>query len=134
MLLLTLFVQAPARAEPVERSNTVLLSVAAPAGEAAELEAVARGLLARLDVTIEARRVPRIDLTELRVEPRVGEIRQHERRRKPRERHFGRGEARRIVPGRRRRGWGRKEERADERETSRTHGRAPTSTRGRGED
>jgi hypothetical protein len=61
-----LLVQAPARAEPGERSNTLLLSVAAPAGETERLEAVARELLARLDVEIEVRRVPRIDIAELR--------------------------------------------------------------------
>jgi hypothetical protein len=44
----------------------VLLSVAAPAGETEAIEAVARELLARLDVPIEVRRVPRIDLAELR--------------------------------------------------------------------
>jgi hypothetical protein len=44
----------------------VLLSVAAPAGETEGLEAVARELLARLDMQIEVRRVPRIDLAELR--------------------------------------------------------------------
>jgi hypothetical protein len=42
------------------------LSVAAPAGETERLEAVARELLARFDVQIEVRRVPRIDLAELR--------------------------------------------------------------------
>jgi hypothetical protein len=66
ILLLLLLVQEPARAEPAERSNTVLLSVAAPAGETEALEAVARELLARLDMQIEVRRVPRIDLAELR--------------------------------------------------------------------
>lgn len=63
---MALFVQVPARAEPGARSNTLLLSVAAPAGESEALEAVARELLARLDMRIEVRRVPRIDLTELR--------------------------------------------------------------------
>jgi hypothetical protein len=63
---MVVFVQAPARAEPSERSNTLLLSVAAPAGEAERLEAVARELLARLDMQIEVRRVPRIDIAELR--------------------------------------------------------------------
>jgi hypothetical protein len=58
--------QAPARAEPGERSNTLLLSVAGPAGEAEELEVVARELLARLDMQIEVRRVPRIAVAELR--------------------------------------------------------------------
>jgi hypothetical protein len=58
--------QAPAWAGPEERSSTVLLSVAAPAGETEAIEAVARELLARLDVPIEVRRVPRIDLAELR--------------------------------------------------------------------
>ena len=61
-----LLVQAPAWAEPEERSSTVLLSVAAPAGETEALEAVARELLARLDMQIEVRRVPRIDPAELR--------------------------------------------------------------------
>lgn len=66
-------VQAPARAEPSERSNTLLLSVAAPAGETERLEAVARELLSRLDMNIEVRRVPRIDLTELRRAQAPGE-------------------------------------------------------------
>ena len=44
----------------------MLLSVAAPAVETDALEAVARELLARLEVQIEVRRVPRIDLAELR--------------------------------------------------------------------
>jgi hypothetical protein len=59
-------VQHPAWAEPEERSNTVLVSVAAPAGETEALEAVARELLTRLEMQIEVRRVPRIDLAELR--------------------------------------------------------------------
>jgi hypothetical protein len=42
------------------------LSVAAPAGETEGLEAVARELLARLDMQLEVRRVPRIDIAELR--------------------------------------------------------------------
>jgi hypothetical protein len=58
-------VQTPASAEPGERSSTLLLSVAAPAGETDRLEAVARELLARLNVQIEVRRVPRIDVAEL---------------------------------------------------------------------
>jgi hypothetical protein len=66
VLLLSLLVQAPAQAESGERSNTLLLSVAAPAGETERLEAVARELLARLDMQIEVRRVPRIDIAELR--------------------------------------------------------------------
>jgi hypothetical protein len=59
-------IQHPAWAGPEERANTVLLSVAAPAGETEALEAVARELLARLEMQIEVRRVPRIDLAELR--------------------------------------------------------------------
>jgi hypothetical protein len=59
-------VPAPARAEPEERGNTLLLSVAAPPGETERLEAVARELLARLDMRIEVRRVSRIDVAELR--------------------------------------------------------------------
>jgi hypothetical protein len=59
-------VQQPASAEPEERGNTVLVSVAAPAGEAEALEAVARELLARLEMQIEVRRVRRINLAELR--------------------------------------------------------------------
>jgi hypothetical protein len=59
-------IQHPAWAGPEERGNTVLLSVAAPAGETEALEAVARELLARLEMQIEVRRVPRIDLAELR--------------------------------------------------------------------
>jgi hypothetical protein len=66
VLLLLLLVQAPARAEAEGRANTVLLSVAAPAGETEALEGVARELLARLEMQIEVRRVPRIDLAELR--------------------------------------------------------------------
>jgi hypothetical protein len=66
-------VQVPARAEPSDRSNTLLLSVAAPAGETERLEAVARELLSRLDMNIEVRRVPRIDLTELRRAQAPGE-------------------------------------------------------------
>jgi hypothetical protein len=42
------------------------LTVAAPAGESEELELVARELLARLDMQLEVRRVPRIDIAELR--------------------------------------------------------------------
>jgi hypothetical protein len=59
-------VQVPARGEQGERSNTLLLSVAAPVGETERLEAVARELLARLDMQIEVRLVPRIDIAELR--------------------------------------------------------------------
>ncbi|HEY3493135.1 MAG TPA: hypothetical protein VGK73_00560 [Polyangiaceae bacterium] len=61
-----LLVQQPAWAELGQRGSTVLLSVAAPPGETEALEAVARELLARLDMQIEVRRVPRIDLAELR--------------------------------------------------------------------
>lgn len=67
-----------ARAEPSERGNTLLLCVAAPAGETERLEGVARELLSRLDVQIELRRVSRIDLAELR------------RRLAPGERYFAR--------------------------------------------
>lgn len=53
-------------AEARERSSTLLLSVAAPAGEAERLEVVTRELLARLDTPVEMRRVPRIDVAEMR--------------------------------------------------------------------
>jgi hypothetical protein len=66
LLLAALCVQVPARAEPSERGNTLLLNVAAPAAEAERLEIVARELLARLDTQVEVRRVPRIDVAELR--------------------------------------------------------------------
>lgn len=56
----------PLRAWADERSSTLLLSVAAPAAETTRLETVARELLTPLDVQLELRRVPRIDLAELR--------------------------------------------------------------------
>jgi hypothetical protein len=55
----------PARAAG-ERGSTLLLSVAAPAGEAERLEQVTRELLARLDVQVELRPVARVDVAEVR--------------------------------------------------------------------
>lgn len=68
LFALALAALAPARAlaEARERSSTLLLSVAAPAGEAERLEVVTRELLARLDTPVELRRVPRIDVAEMR--------------------------------------------------------------------
>jgi hypothetical protein len=67
-MLLALFalVLAPATAAANERSNTLLLTVAAPAAEAERLEAVMRELLARLSMEVEMRRVERIDVREIR--------------------------------------------------------------------
>lgn len=70
---MALLVPAAVRAEPAERSNTLLIRVAAPAGETERLEVVARELLSRLDVQIEVVRVPRIDVAELRRPLAVGE-------------------------------------------------------------
>lgn len=56
----------PAKVRADERRSTLLLSVAAPAEESARLEAVTRELLQPLDVQLEVRRVPRVDLMELR--------------------------------------------------------------------
>jgi len=64
-----LIVLSPARAWADERSNLLRLTVAAPAEESARLEAVTRELLEPFDVTLEVRRVPRIDLAELRRAP-----------------------------------------------------------------
>jgi hypothetical protein len=68
LFALALAALAPARvlAEARERSSTLLLSVAAPAGEAERLEVVTRELLARLDTSVELRRVARIDVAEMR--------------------------------------------------------------------
>jgi hypothetical protein len=57
---------APAMAAASERSNTLLLTVAAPAAEAERLEAVTRELLGRLSMQVEMRRVERIDVREMR--------------------------------------------------------------------
>jgi hypothetical protein len=53
-------------AQTVAPSERILLTVAAPADEAAQLDAVARELLARLEVQLELRRVQRLDLGEIR--------------------------------------------------------------------
>lgn len=57
---------APAKALAEERRNTLLLSVAATAEEASRLEGVTRELLAPLAVQLELRRVPRVDISEMR--------------------------------------------------------------------
>lgn len=54
------------RARAAERGSTLLLSVAAPTEESARLEAVAREVLQPLDVQLEVRRVPRVDVADLR--------------------------------------------------------------------
>ncbi len=64
--MLMLLALSPARARADERSSTLLLSIAAPSAESARLEAVARELLLPLGVQLELRRVPRIDVAELR--------------------------------------------------------------------
>lgn len=61
-----MLVLAPAMAAASERSNTLLLTVAAPEAEAERLEAVTRELLARLSMQVEMRRVDRIDVREMR--------------------------------------------------------------------
>jgi hypothetical protein len=66
VLALLALVLAPAMAAASERSNTLLLTVAAPPAEAERLEAVTRELLARLSMQVEMRRVERIDLREIR--------------------------------------------------------------------
>jgi hypothetical protein len=55
---------SPARAQ--DRASTVLITVAAPASEAEQLEAVARELLSRLQMQVELRRVGRIAYSEIR--------------------------------------------------------------------
>src|SRR5688500_6647961 len=57
---------AALQAQTATPSERILLTVAAPADEAGQLEAVARELLARLQVQLELRRVPRLDLGEIR--------------------------------------------------------------------
>lgn len=64
--MLSVLALAPAMAAAAERSNTLLLTVAAPAPEAERLEAVTRELLARLSMDVEMRRVVRIDVREMR--------------------------------------------------------------------
>jgi len=59
----------PARALATERSSVLLLTLAAPAEEAGQLEAVTRELLDPLDVQLEIRLVPRVDLLEMRRAP-----------------------------------------------------------------
>lgn len=54
------------RAQTAAPGERILLTVAAPADEARQLEAVARELLARLEVQLELRRVARVDLREIR--------------------------------------------------------------------
>lgn len=69
MILLALAWPASAAAAETESSrasSTVLLTVAATSSEAAELEAVARELLGRLELRVELRRVERLDTGELR--------------------------------------------------------------------
>jgi hypothetical protein len=65
-LALFALVLAPATATAGERSNTLLLTVAAPAAEAERLEAVTRELLERLSMQVEMRRVDRLDVREMR--------------------------------------------------------------------
>jgi hypothetical protein len=65
-MVLALFALRAAPAQGAERSNTLLLTVAAPASEAERLEAVVRELLGRLDMQVEMRRVERIDVSEIR--------------------------------------------------------------------
>jgi hypothetical protein len=65
-MLLALCALRPTAARAAERANSVLLSVAAPSPEAAQLEAVVRELLERLEVQVEMRRVERIDVAEIR--------------------------------------------------------------------
>lgn len=57
---------AALRAQTATPSERILLTVAAPADEAGQLEAVARELLARLEMQLELRRVQRVDLREIR--------------------------------------------------------------------
>jgi hypothetical protein len=66
MMVLALCALQSTAARAAERTDTVLLSVAAAAAEAAQLEAVARELLERLDMRVEMRRVERIDVAEIR--------------------------------------------------------------------
>jgi hypothetical protein len=68
-LLLMLIALAPSKARADEHRDMLLLTVAATAEESARLEAVTHELLAPLEVRVEIRRVPRIDLTELREPP-----------------------------------------------------------------
>lgn len=65
-MLLVLLALRPAAVLAAERADAVLLSVAAPATEATQLEAVARELLQRLEMRVEMRRVERIDVAEIR--------------------------------------------------------------------
>jgi hypothetical protein len=66
MMLLALCALRTTAARAADRADAVLLSVAAPAAEAAQLEAVARELLERLEMRVEMRRVERIDVAEIR--------------------------------------------------------------------
>lgn len=66
MTALALCALRPTAARAAERADAVLLSVAAPAAEAAQLEAVARELLQRLQMQVEMRRVEHIDVAEIR--------------------------------------------------------------------
>jgi hypothetical protein len=65
-MVLALCMLRPTVARAAEHAEAVLLSVAAPATEAAQLEAVARELLERLEMRVEMRRVERIDVAEIR--------------------------------------------------------------------
>jgi hypothetical protein len=60
---------ATAQAEVGEPSSTLLLTVAAPVGEAERLEVVTRELLKGLEVQVELRRVERISFAEMRHPP-----------------------------------------------------------------
>jgi hypothetical protein len=66
MQVLLMLLALSARARANERSNVLLLTVAASAEESAGLETVTRERLERLDVQLELRRVRSIDLTEMR--------------------------------------------------------------------
>ena len=68
MLALLVF-SARALAQSPTRDNVVLLTVAAPPDDAAALEAVARELLERLEMSVELRRVERVELQEIRQPP-----------------------------------------------------------------
>jgi len=68
-MVLLVVIPAMARAEPGEPSSTLLLTVAAPVGEAERLEVVTRELLKGLEVQVELRRVERISFAEMRHPP-----------------------------------------------------------------
>jgi hypothetical protein len=68
MVTLLVLVAFPARvqAQTTRRDSTILLTIAASPTEAEKLGAVARELLARLEMQVELRGVPRIDVGEIR--------------------------------------------------------------------